>query len=163
MTPWSLRRAGPDDAATMHQTVAIGFEGYRAFAPPGWHPPDPVAEQARLRDHLADPATWALVAAQSEQPAGHVGFFPQPGADGSAHLWQLFVRPGWWGTGLARELLRLAVQAARAQRCERMRLFTPEGQARARAFYEREGFEAVGPAAFEPKIGFQVVQYARSL
>jgi len=44
-----------------------------------------------------------------------------------------------------------------------MRLFTPEGQARARAFYERQGFEAVGPATFDPKIGFEIMQYARGL
>jgi len=163
VTRWSTRRAGRADAETMLQTMAIGFEGYRAFAPPGWRPPDDIAELARLRDRLGDPGTWALIAEESEQAAGHVGFLPQPATEGSAHLWQLFIRPAWWGTGLAGELLARAIEEARAQGYERMRLFTPDGQARARAFYEREGFEAVGPPAFDPKIGFEVVQYARGL
>ncbi len=67
------------------------------------------------------------------------------------------------GAGLGRELLGRALEEARAQGYARMRLFTPEGQTRARAFYEREGFEPVGPAAFDPKIGFEIMQYARAL
>jgi hypothetical protein len=42
-----------------------------------------------------------------------------------------------------------------------MRLFTPRDQARARAFYEREGFEHTGWEAFEEAIGLVLVEYAR--
>jgi len=163
LTRWSTRRAGSADAETLMQTMAIGFEGYRAFAPQGWRPPEPVAELGRIADRLGEPGTWALLAEAGGEPAGHVAFFAQAGTEGSAHLWQLFVRPPWWGAGLGRELLGRALEEARAQGYERMRLFTPEGQTRARAFYEREGFEAVGPAAFDPKIGFEIMQYARGL
>ena len=162
MTEWSVRRAGEADAETMLATMAIGFEGFREFAPPGWNPPA-VAELARIRERLGAAGTWALIAEGLDGPAGHISFFPQVGTEGSAHLWQLFIRPPWWGTGLARELLRRALDEARDQGYERMRLFTPEGQARARAFYERHGFDAVGPAAFDPNIGFNVMQYAQAL
>jgi hypothetical protein len=42
-----------------------------------------------------------------------------------------------------------------------MRLFTPRDQARARAFYEREGFEHTGWEALEEAIGLVLVEYAR--
>ena len=163
MTVWSIRPTVVEDAGTLLESMRIGFEGYRDFAPAGWDPPDAVAERTRISDRLGEPGTWGLIAEAPEGPAGHVAFFPQPATDGAAHLWQLFIRPAWWGTGLARELLGLAIEEARAQGYVRMRLFTPEGQSRARAFYERAGFEPVGPAAFDPSIGFNVMQYAREL
>jgi hypothetical protein len=44
-----------------------------------------------------------------------------------------------------------------------MRLFTPAGNARARAFYEREGWGTDGEAVYEPHLGLEIVQYRRSL
>ena len=52
-----------------------------------------------------EPSTWAMIAEDGGLVAGHAGYVPQPGAPGSAHLWQLFVRPPWWGTGVAAALL----------------------------------------------------------
>src|SRR5215210_5004742 len=109
-----LRTAGPGDAEVMSETVAICFDGYREFAPPGWQPPDvqgPV-ELARMCARLEVPSTWAVIAEDGGEVAGHAAFVPQQGVDGSAHLWQLFLRPPWWGSGLARELLERAVTAA---------------------------------------------------
>ena len=37
---WTLRAAGPEDAEAIAETLQIGFDGYREFAPPGWRPPD---------------------------------------------------------------------------------------------------------------------------
>jgi GNAT superfamily N-acetyltransferase len=161
---WTLRPATPADADVMSETLQIGFDGYRAFAPPGWHPPDArsVPEIARVRARLAEPSTWAMIAESGGLVAGHAGYVPQPGVAGSAHLWQLFVRPPWWGTGIAGALLREAVAAAVAEGYRRMRLFTPRDQARARAFYEREGFAHSGWEAFEETIGLVLVEYART-
>ena len=160
---WALRRAGPDDAEAMSETLQIGFDGYRAFAPPGWTPPDArtPGEVARVRARLLEPATWAMVAEAGGVAVGHAGYLPQPGAAGSAHLWQLFVRPPWWGTGVAAALLAAAAAAAAAEGYRRMRFFTPRDQARARAFYEREGFGSTGWEAFEESIGLVLVEYAR--
>ena len=159
---WTLRRAGPEDAEALSETLQIGFDGYRAFAPPGWIPPDArsAPEVARVRARLAEPATWAMIAEEHGQVVGHAGYVPQPGAPGSAHLWQLFVRPPWWGKGVAKELLDEARAAAAAQSYQRMRFFTPRDQARARAFYEREGFRHTGWEAFEASIGLVLVEYA---
>ena len=162
---WTLRAAGPEDAETISETLQIGFDGYRAFAPPGWLPPDARAapELARVRARLAEPSTWAMIAETGRLVAGHAGYMPQPGVPGSAHLWQLFVRPRWWGSGIATALLAEAVAAARAEGYARMRFFTPRDQARARAFYEREGFAHTGWEALEEALGLVLVEYAREL
>ena len=159
---WTLRRATAADADAMTETLAIGFDGYREFAAFGWHPPDvrAVPELARMRQRLGATTTWATIAEEGGVAAGHVGFLPQPGVVGSAHLWQLFVRPPWWGKGVAKALLDEARAAAAAQGYQRMRFFTPRDQARARAFYEREGFRNTGWEAFEESIGLVLVEYA---
>lgn len=160
---WIVRPALPTDAERMSETLAIGFDGYRDFAPPGWQPPDvrSASELARMRARIGATTTWATIAEDGGLVAGHAGFFPQPGVAGSAHLWQLFVRPPWWGTGLARALLLRALAAAVAQGYRRMRFYTPRDHARARAFYEREGFAHTGWEAFEEPIGLVLVEYAR--
>ena len=159
----TLRAAGPEDAEAMSETLQLGFDSYRAFAEPGWVPPDArsAPELARMRARLADPRTWAAVAEDGDRPAGHAGYFPQPGVAGSAHLWQLFVRPPWWGSGVARVLLAAALDAAEREGYARMRFFTPRDQARARAFYEREGFRTTGWEGYEVPIGLVLVEYAR--
>ena len=160
---WTLRPAGPADAEAMSETLQIGFDGYRTFAAPGWRPPGvrSAGEIARVRARLLDPATWAMIAEDRGLVAGHAGYFPQPGAPGSAHLWQLFVRPPWWGSGVAAALLEAGLAAAVAEDYRRMRLFTPREQARARAFYERHGFRHTGWEGFEEGIGLVLVEYAR--
>jgi GNAT superfamily N-acetyltransferase len=160
---WTVRAAGPEDAQAMSETLQTGFDGYRTLAPPGWRPPDALAapEVARVRARLGEPTTWAMVAEDRGLVAGHAAYIPQPGVPGSAHLWQLFLRPPWWGSGLAQALLRAALSAAAAEGYRRMRLFTPRDQARARAFYEREGFSHTGWEAFEAAIGLVLVEYAR--
>jgi hypothetical protein len=52
---------------------------------------------------------------------------------------------------------------ARARAFTAMRLFTPAGQARARRFYEREGWSAVGGAFLVPALGLEVVEYRYAL
>jgi GNAT superfamily N-acetyltransferase len=160
---WTLRPATVADAEAMAESVAIGFDGYRDFAPPGWRPPDVQnpAELARMRARLADEDTWAEIAEEGGLVAGHLGFFSQRALPGSAHLWQLFLRPPWWGTGLAAELLHRAMAAAVERGFRRMRLYTPRDQTRARGFYEREGFASTGWEGYEEPIGLVLVEYAR--
>jgi GNAT superfamily N-acetyltransferase len=161
---WTLRPATAGDAAAMAETVAIGFDGFRAFAAHGWEPPDgrTPPELARMRARLQETSTWAMIAEDGGQMAGHAVFSPQPGVHGSAHLWQLFLRPPWWGTGVASDLLGHAVAAAIVQGYRRMRLYTPRDQARARAFYEREGFRHTGWEGLEEPLGLVLVEYARA-
>jgi ribosomal protein S18 acetylase RimI-like enzyme len=161
-----LREATAADAATLLGIMAEGFEGYHDFAPPGWEPQMPPVEA--VAERLAAPTTFCLVAEDDEDVAGHVSFLPSdlsghPGPqDGLAHLWQMFVRPAHFGTGLALGLLGRAVDEARARGFTEMRLYTPAGQAQARRFYERESWTAVREFD-DARLGLRVVEYRRPL
>jgi GNAT superfamily N-acetyltransferase len=166
---WSLRTAAPSDADQITAVLVEGFEGYRSIGPPGWEPPDARAELDRLRGLLADHEVWCLIAEEDGEPAGHVAIMParlhpHPSSDDAmAHLWQLFVRPRWWGAGLARELHAEAVGEAGSRGFTSMRLFTPAAQARARRFYEREGWTAAGEPIDFLDFGMPVVEYRRAI
>jgi predicted N-acetyltransferase YhbS len=167
--PWSLRPAAPRDAVQIAAVLREGFEGYRSFAPPGWEPPDPGHELEKLRARLNSPEVWCLVAEENGEPAGHVAVMParlheHSSQDaGMAHLWQLFVRPPWWGSGLATALHAQAIRETGARGFTAMRLFTPAAQARARRFYEREGWTAAGEPSDELDFGMPLVEYRRAI
>ena len=162
---WSLRPAGPEDAAQVARLQFEGFDGYRSFAPEGWAPPELGAARDHIRERLADPEVWCLVAEEEGEPAGHVAFLParlHPKTSddpGLAHFWQLFVSEPWWGTGLATTLHAEAVREAAARGFAAFRLFTPAEQARARRFYEREGWTVFADPADAPDFGMPLVEY----
>jgi len=146
-----------------------GFEGYRAIAPPGWEPLRPQDDLDWLRDALASPDTFCLFAETEDgESAGHVAFLPamlsrRPEPDPLlAHLWQLFVRPAFWGTGVALGLHDAAIAEAKARGFARMRLNTPLDQVRARRFYEREGWVLAGEIR-DNGFGLRMVEYRRVL
>lgn len=155
--PVTTRRARPSDAATMARTVALGALTYVAFAPPEWRPWPPPGEVEHLTEQLGRRDTWALLAEIAGEPAAHVALLPdwQPG--GAVYLWQLFVRPAWWGTGLAAGLHDAFVAEARERGHTHARLHTPAAHARARRFYERRGWHAGAPPASWR--GLPVVEY----
>ncbi len=166
--PWSLRPAVPGDAEQIAAVMAEGFGSYRSFAPPGWEPPDAEAELERFGRFLGSGVLWCLVAEEDGVIAGHVAFMPSrihphPSDDDSmAHFWQLFVRERWWGTGLATALHAEAVREAGARGFTTMRLFTPAAQARARRFYEREGWTPAGEPFDDLDFGMPLVEYRRA-
>jgi GNAT superfamily N-acetyltransferase len=167
--PWSLRPAGPSDANQITAVLIEAFEGYRTFAPPGWEPPDANAELDRLRGFLGNDEVWCLLAEQDGEPAGHVALMParlhpHPSDDERmAQFWQLFVRPRFWGSGLATKLHAEAVREASSRGFTSMRLFTPAAQARARRFYEREGWTAAGEPVDALDFGMPLVEYRRPI
>jgi GNAT superfamily N-acetyltransferase len=166
---WEVRPAGLADTDAIARLDREGFESYRAFAPPGWEPPTQDEEEEWLRGNLGDPAVWCVVAEDEHGPAGHVAFMPAARARrasreaGLAHLWLLFVRPSRWGSGLASELHARALDEAAHRGFTAMRLFTPAGQARARRFYEREGWKVAGEPFDDSEFGLALVEYRREL
>ena len=76
------------------------------------------------------------------------------------HFRHLFVRRPFWGSGVAVELHAEAVAEMRRRGIRTARLFTPADQARARRFYEREGWTLRVGRYFDPKIDFDIVEYA---
>jgi GNAT superfamily N-acetyltransferase len=165
----AFRHATADDAADLAAVLIEGFDTYRAFAPEGWEPPaaEPVAEM--LASRLGKPTVWCVLAEEGGRIAGYVSLLPaadarQPvGNPRLAHLWNLFVRSPWWGTGLAARLHREACEAAARRGFTAMRLFTPAEQSRARRFYEREHWTHVDGPYVDEELGLSVVEYRRAL
>jgi GNAT superfamily N-acetyltransferase len=65
------------------------------------------------------------------------------------------------GSGLARRLHEAVLGAARERGFAELRLFVAAGQARARAFYEREGWRPAGDPFDDPVPGLPMVEYRR--
>jgi GNAT superfamily N-acetyltransferase len=160
-----IRTAVPGDAEAILTTTAEAFAGYRSFAP-GWSPPEPESAES-LAERLAGPALFWVVAETEEGAlAGHAAMLPSPasrvpGPPELAHLGALFVRPPHWGTGVAVALHDRLLTHATARGFSELRLFTPAGHARARRFYEREGWRAAGPPAQSAELGLLLVEYRR--
>ena len=163
------RQLRPADFEAVARLIADGIAGFDQFAPLGWHPPHARDEVRALSAWDGDSDFWALLAVEGQTPVGYAAFVPaarhrsHPVPEATlSHLGQLFVSPAYWGHGIATTLLHSALDAARERGFTAMRLFTPEGQSRARRFYEREGFTAVaGPC--EVGLGLPVFEYRRSL
>jgi GNAT superfamily N-acetyltransferase len=168
MSGWTTRPATPGDAETIRRLAEAGLATYSEFTP-GWTRPRAFdeANARRGRELLADPGFFCLIAESNGDPIGHVGFAPGRTSDepprpiaGLAHLWQLFVEREWWGTGVAAALLTASVAEARERGFERMRLFTPRDHARARRFYEREGWRPTGAERDDGHLRLAIVEYA---
>lgn len=159
MTTPSVRPATLADAPQLAATVQEGFESYREWAPAGWDPPAAPLQLSGIRDRLPEDGCVCLLAEAGGRHAGHVAYIPAREEAGVAHIWMLFVRRAWWGTGLASDLLARAVAEATDEGYAGMRLHTPAEHARARAFYEREGWSAPDPPFYEPMLGLALITY----
>jgi GNAT superfamily N-acetyltransferase len=139
----TMRRAWPADAETLVRTSRLGQETWRAFAPAGWSLPPNDRHAAFVHGLLARPGAWAVLAFVNGEPAGHAAMVPGDWDEPrSAILFALFVRPPWWGSGLADALYDAFVEHARAAGYPQAWLSTPAAHARARRFYERRGWRA---------------------
>lgn len=162
----------PQDAAALAAVTFQAFATYWDWAPAGWSPAGrPGAHEAELlAERLARPGYWCLFEESDGEPVGYVvlrpavttGENPAPIA-GLGHLWHLFVRPAWWGSGVATRLLAEAMEEARRRDYAAARLWTPRENARARAFYEREGWRATGAEHYSADLDLQLLEYRRSL
>ena len=96
----------------------------------------------------------------SSSPSGSAAQSRRPtDEEGLAHLQNLFVIRDHWGTGLATALLDAAVEIAGERGYQRVRLFTPVAQARARRFYEREGWTETGETFEDSALPFPMIEY----
>jgi GNAT superfamily N-acetyltransferase len=167
--PVTLRPATTADAERLGHAVADGMDLYRSFAPEGWAPAPARVEVEHLDHLLADPQVWCRLAESEGDVVGQVTVLPaaiaaHPVDDPAlAHLRNLFVRSDHWGTGLASSLHAAAIEAARERGYAAVRLFSAAGQARARHFYEREGWVAAGDEFHDPVAGLVMVEYRLTL
>jgi GNAT superfamily N-acetyltransferase len=167
--PFEFRGATTADAERLGRAVVEGVEDYPAFAPPGWTPPSLADEAEHLRGLLGDEQVWCLLAEADGEVVGQVTVLPaaraaRPVDDPAlAHLRNLFVRRDFRGTGLASALDAAAVEVARERGFAELRLFTPAGHARARRFYEREGWVPAGEEFHDPAPGLVLMEYRYAL
>ena len=94
----------------------------------------------------------------AEQNREIIGIAVRAGAE----LRDLFVVPDAWGTGVAQRLLEEALAAIRSDSFEEAVLWVGEANARARRFYEREGWERTDETRTSP-LGPLELSYRRRL
>ena len=176
--PLTTRAGTLADVDWLLGDVQAGFDSYTAFTPFGWHAPDMSHDRERTKELLRDPGTWVLLASVDGEQAGHVGFFParergtaaapagpwhtRPLIAGLAHLWQLFILPAYWGTGVAAHLHDVAIAEMQAQGFRRASLLTPALHARARRFYERRSWKTTSEL-WNDELALMLVEYDRVL
>ena len=104
--------------------------------------------QEKWEANLSDPEVAICVAEADEQLAGFVELAPKklPYETGALaiELRRLYLRSNARGRGIADELMRWALKEAAARGAEEVVLSVYVDNHRARRFYERYGFEAVG-------------------
>jgi GNAT superfamily N-acetyltransferase len=164
---FELRPAEVSDAPAMTAISAAGVAGYRTFAPDDWEPWQPTPQETRER--FWEDGAWAVVAEADGRVVGVGGYVRgRQGRDGPiipglAHVAAVFVDAPWWGSGVATALLAQLIEHMRAAGFREARLYTPVGQARARAFYVREGWREVAGPLPGGEFGLDLMELRRSL
>lgn len=74
------------------------------------------------------------------------GKYGIPNDDNSAYIVQLYVHPDYQHSGIGSELIKRTCEELKRQGCKQVILDTPEKNADARVFYEKNGFELSGTA-----------------
>jgi GNAT superfamily N-acetyltransferase len=161
----NLRPGTTDDLPKTARLVLDGFESYREWAPSDWQPPSWDTETERSAERLRTPGTWVRIAETDAgaDVVGLVSLYPDDEVPGGGYLWQFFVARSHWGTGLAARLHAEAIDEAHARAWSNLRLRTPEGAARARAFYRREGWIEDPEPVDDPRFGLPLRVLRRAL
>jgi GNAT superfamily N-acetyltransferase len=165
-----LRRIGPDDVPSIMEVAESAILTYREWAP-DWSPIPPSPE---IRERLSglwedETQAWGLLAFAGGEPVGEISLSLRTGVEAevpdpqTVYLWQMFVRRPWQGSGLAGALMDRLLEEARRRGYERILVWTPQGAAQARRFYEREGFELTGEEDPDSSFGLPLVQYGRRI
>jgi diamine N-acetyltransferase len=154
MSAITYRDASAADAALM---ARIGPESFtETFG--HLYTPDNLAaflvnhSQANWHDELTDPRFAVRIAEENGVAAGFAKVGPPSlpfEVEGpTAELRQLYVLRPWQGAGVAPALMAWILEEARRRGAEQLFLSVFTDNHRARAFYARYGFEAVGTYAF---------------
>ena len=99
-----------------------------------------------LPGDYSPPSGLLLLARRNEDTLGCVGV--RPLGDHVAELKRLYVRPAARGMGLGRTMTEAAIEFAKQQRYERIRLDTLPTMGRAQDLYRQLGFVTIGPYRF---------------
>jgi ribosomal protein S18 acetylase RimI-like enzyme len=159
-----VRRATVDDAGDIARVHVRSWQvGYRGLMPDAvLDGLDPAARGVRHRKRLERPEPGsAMFVAVTRAVAGSatrtVVGFAETGhyrdgrdVDDAGEIYAIYVDPAHWGTGAGRALMDVAVAQLTAAALRPVRLWTLDGNERARRFYERYGFVADGAVRSHP-------------
>ena len=165
-----VRRAAVGDADAIGSVHVRAWQAAYRGLMPDEHLDGLSIERRRdgWRTGLAAGATDRTVLVVEDPEDGHVCGFAvvgdardeEPAAPEAGELWAINLEPGAWGRGLAAPLLAGAVDALGERGARELHLWVVEGNARARRFYEREGWAPDG-AVKEDEFGGQAVREVR--
>ena len=159
--PITTRRAGPEDAAELHDIAARTFA---LACPPGTTDADISAfvsthlSVERFRDYLADEHRTLLLAEADGVPVGYAMLVAGPISDAdvravvdektSIELSKFYVALDSHGSGAASMLMAATLEAAAATGAETCWLGVNQRNVRAARFYDKSGFTVVGTKRF---------------
>lgn len=165
----TIRPATTNDAAAIADVhVRSWQQAYAGIVPaPYLDSLDPQARAVTWADHLdrgpADEVhTW--VALVGTTVAGFASVGPARDEDsrrGEKEIYSIYLEPGAWGQGIARELIRTVI--AEAGDRTPLSLWVLADNSRAQHFYRRNGFVADGVERYDELAGAQLlkVRYRR--
>jgi GNAT superfamily N-acetyltransferase len=166
---FTVRAGARHDLGMMADNLEQGFGSYRSWAASSWEPPTRTEMLLGMMQRFTKDGSWSVVAfADDGRPAGHGAARPELDEDAVARtdvarLTHLFVRRDFWGSGVA-DLLHNALLAGMTERgFSSSCLWTPAGQARARAFYERNTWLMSGAVDTDNDLGLELLEYVREL
>lgn len=165
---FTIRPATAADLGMIADSLVAGLSTYRGWTPAGWNPPGRSEMLIGLLQRFPRDGSWAHVAFEGSQPAGHVSLRPERDEAGEqrtdvALLTQLFVRERYWGSGLAAQLNAVAAADMVQRGFSSGRLLVARAHRRARAFYEREGWRATGAHETSDELGLELAEYVLEL
>ncbi|MCU1352599.1 MAG: hypothetical protein JWM05_1808 [Acidimicrobiales bacterium] len=175
--PPTTRPATTDDADAIADVRVRAWQAtYRGSMPDAYLDGlDPAEIARRWRTRLAaaaasgedDGARAFVVTGDDERVVGVCAVGPdRDGADGAVgELWMINVAPEAWGGGFGVALLDRATTELATAGFTRAKLWVVSANARARRFYEREGWRPDGVDRVDREMGFPVhdLQYVRPL
>jgi GNAT superfamily N-acetyltransferase len=164
-----VRVGSRHDLSMMADNLEEGFGTYRSWADSGWEPPSRVEMLLGMMQRFTKDGSFCVVAFTDDgEAAGHATARPELAEHGlprpgMARLTHLFVRRRFWGSGVA-DLLHEHILASMSSRgFDSACLWTPVGQARARAFYERHGWRPTGALDPDNDLRLELLEYVRDL
>jgi len=158
----SISRALPADA---HRVSALAIETFPLACPPGTTQENidqfctAKLSPTSFEAYLADPGIRIWFAGHEDELLGYVmSVSGEPGdpviaeavsARPTVEISKIYVRASAHGSGIAQQLMSVAVESARAKGAQSVWVGVNQQNERANTFYERNGFLVVGERRFQ--------------
>lgn len=144
---FAIRSATPADIGNMALLLERAVAAREGHAPLPDEVVDPTSA-ASVEEQISFPGSWGYIAedtAAGRMAGFTIGHDPKSTEYASVeYLALLFCDPTYWGRGIGTVLLRKAVETARLKAKSEIFLWTGTKNARARSFYEYNGFQLTG-------------------